>query len=83
MIIVGLSACSYSPIDNSKYMTITEIEVSADPVYSNYYGRGNWNMTRMDFLSSSNFKFRDSTGKFQINDTIDFCKFTGKGKTIK
>jgi len=78
MIMIGLSACSYSPIDNSRYQTISKIEVAGDPAYSNYYGTGNWGMTHMDLLSSNDFKFRDSTGKFQVGDTIDFCKFTGK-----
>jgi hypothetical protein len=66
-----LFSCGYAPIDNSRYIIITEIS-RFDEKYSNYYGVGNSDMVFTP--SGIYFKFRDTTGKFQIGDTINFVK---------
>ena len=71
LISISLFSCGYAPMDNSNPIIITKIS-QYDEVFSNYYGRGNSNMVFTDV--SDNFCFRDTTGKFQVGDTINFIK---------
>ena len=73
-----LTSCGYAPMDLSKPTTITEIE-KYDESLCNYYGQGNVNM--LFTLTSNQFKFRDSVGKFQVGDTITISKRNEKFKT--
>lgn len=66
-----LFSCGYAPMDNSNYIIITCIE-KYDEIYSKYYGMGNSGM--IITLTENKFVFKDTTGKFQINDTINFVK---------
>ena len=54
----------YSPMDNKYPIIIKSISKSSDNLCS-YYGKEN---TAFDFV------FRDTCGKFQIGDTINFVK---------
>lgn len=70
-LLFGFSSCGYAPMDNSSLIIITKIK-QYDKTFCNYYGKGNNNMS---FTPTSwDFCFRDSIGKFQISDTINFCK---------
>ena len=73
MISLTFVSCGYAPMDNTmeKPIVITSIE-NVGGNSCNYYGRGNYNMVVT--LTSSEFKFRDTCGKFQIGDTINFVK---------
>lgn len=63
--------CGYAPMDNSKNIVITAIAVD-DETYCRYYGNGARQMVSTPV--SPNFMFRDTCGKFQIGDTINFVK---------
>lgn len=63
--------CGYAPMDNSQLITITRIEKN-DKIYCYYYGDGASHI--VSTLTESYFMFRDTCGKFQIGDTINFVK---------
>lgn len=70
-----LVSCGYAPIDNTTPIIITDIETAVNGENGkncNYYGYGNTYMTFT--LVGSNFKFRDTCGKFQIGDTLNIVK---------
>lgn len=71
LITVLLSSCGYSPIDNTNPTIITKIRKYND-IYSYYYGKG----SDEGILSLANVSFRikDSTGKWNIGDTIKLNK---------
>lgn len=71
LISTNLFSCGYAPMDNSNAIIITSI-VKYDEVFSTYYGRGNY--TLVETVTSFDFCFKDTTGKFQIGDTINFVK---------
>ncbi len=71
-LICTLTGCGYAPIDNSQYVIITGIEKYSN-THSNYYGNGNHTM--VGTLTSTDFKFRDRSKKFNIGDTITFTKY--------
>lgn len=72
LVITTLFSCGYSPMDNSKCIIVTEIN-QHDEVYSKYYGKGNW-FIHWNYFTSYEYMFVDTTGKFQIGDTINFTK---------
>lgn len=66
-----ITSCGYAPMDNSEPIIITKIE-KCNEIYSYYYGYGNYKLSKT--LTESDFKFRDTIGKFQIGDTVNFYK---------
>lgn len=70
VIALSLISCAYSPMDNSKPIVITEIE-RINKCFCDYYGNGNYSMS---MAMRYQFCFRDTVGKFQIGDTINFVK---------
>lgn len=71
--IIGLVSCGYTPMNFNKTLVITEIEqVSIE--YCDYYGDGGGVYQMTNSVTSTKFKFRDKTGKYQIGDTIITCK---------
>lgn len=71
LLVYILGGCGYAPMDSyDKTVIITEIEQRNGSCC--YYGEGNsW---RVNTITSWDFKFIDSCGKFQIGDTILFIK---------
>lgn len=67
------TSCGYAPMDNTfdKGITITKME-QVDKVSCLYYGRGNNFLVTS--ITSVDFMFCDTCGKFQIGDTINFVK---------
>ena len=70
-ITIIFTSCGYAPIDNSKPVIITEIK-QYESGYCYYYGHGNWVMVFT--ITSRDFIFKDSCGKYQIGDTVKFSK---------
>ncbi len=61
------TSCGYATMDASKPIVI-KVKNKIDENFSNYYGKGEWG------LNSPYFKFKDSSRKFSIGDTIRFTK---------
>lgn len=66
-----LSSCGYAPMTNENPIIITKI-IQVDDTFCKYYGEGSLSLTAT--ITSYNFCFKDTTGKFQIGDTINFIK---------
>lgn len=66
-----LSGCGYSSVDSySKVVVISRIEQVTS--YCWYYGEGT--NSGIVTLTSSQFRFTDTCGKFQIGDTVKLTK---------
>ena len=71
IIAVLFMGCGYAPMDNKHPIIIKSMSKSSDNL-CNYYGSGN---SAMVFTNTSfDFLFRDTCGKFQIGDTLNFVK---------
>lgn len=66
-----LVGCGYAPMDSAYPIVIEEVEQGLN-CYCNYYGRGNTSLALT--ITSWDYKFRDTCGKFQIGDTVNFVK---------
>lgn len=71
LISISLFSCGYAPMDNENPIIITDIS-QYDNTFAKYYGKGN--ITLVNSFVSYNFCFKDTIGKFQIGDTINFIK---------
>jgi hypothetical protein len=71
-IILLFTSCGYAPMDNTTPVIVKEIKPTNTPNMCNYYGKGNRYMV-LAFIGNK-FIYRDSCGKYKINDTIKFTK---------
>lgn len=68
-LLLFIAGCGYAPMDSyNQIAVITKVEQGNESCY--YYGAGNDNATFS--ITSFDFKFIDTCGKFQIGDTITF-----------
>ena len=66
-----LFGCGYAGINVPSYSTINEIR-KYDSNHSKYFGKGTFEFF---IIGSNNFMFIDTTGKFNIGDTIQMIKY--------